>query len=59
MIANMNINKLQIISPLIIEGNASNKETTATLNDSLLEITLSILKALNDLKTFNDLKMAL
>ena len=55
----MNINKLQIISPLIIEGNASNKEPTATLNDSLLEITLSILKALNDLKTFNDLKMAL
>jgi hypothetical protein len=59
MMANIKINKLQIISPLIIEGKASNKEPTATLKDSLFEITLSILNALNDLNTFNDLKMAL
>lgn len=55
----MKMNKLQIISPLITEGKASNKEPTATLKDSLFEITLSILNALNDLNTFNDLKMAL
>ena len=59
MIANMKMNKLQIISPLIIEGKASNKEPTATLKDSLFEITLSILNALNDLNTFNDLNIAL
>ena len=47
------------MSPLIIEGSASNKEPTTILSDSLFEITLSILKALNDLKTFNDLKTAL
>lgn len=59
MIANMNKNKLQMISPLIIEGNASNKDPTATLKDSLLAITLKILKALKDLNTLSDLKMAL
>ena len=59
MMANMKINKLQIMSPLIIEGSASNKEPTTILSDSLFEITLSILKALNDLNTFKDLKTAL
>ena len=59
MIAKIKINRLQIISPFIIEGIASKSDPTAILKASLLEITLRILKALKDLSTFKDLSTLL
>ena len=59
IIANIKINRLQMISPFIIEGMASNSDPTAILKASLLEITLRILKALKDLSTFKDLSTLL
>jgi hypothetical protein len=59
IIAKIKINKLQMISPFMIEGIASKSDPTAILKASLFEITLRILKALKDLSTFKDLSTPL
>lgn len=59
IIAKIKIKRLQMISPFIIEGMASNRDPTAILKASLLEMTLRILKARKDLNTFKDLNTLL